>query len=127
MERRHVSLTTETARGIPGLKEAGVPAVFCDAVRVDLTECTLLYVSGRLSTDPDGKVTGSTMRDQTRGVLEGIKRIVEREGGAMDDIVRVRVFVATIDPSTPSHARRTIPWITGWLATTTIRSAMSAG
>ena len=45
MERRHVSLTTETGRGIPGLKEAGVPAVFCDAVGVDLGECTLLYIS----------------------------------------------------------------------------------
>jgi enamine deaminase RidA (YjgF/YER057c/UK114 family) len=67
-----------------------VPAVFCDAVRVDLGECTLLYISGRLSTDADGKVTGSTMGEQSRGVLDGIKRIVEHEGGTMDDIVRSR-------------------------------------
>src|SRR5262245_21618379 len=98
MQRRHVSLTTEQGRGIPGLKEVGLPAVFCDAVRVDLSECTLLYISGRLSTDAEGKVSGATMREQTRGVLEGIKRIVEREGGTMDDIVRVRVFVSAIDP-----------------------------
>jgi enamine deaminase RidA (YjgF/YER057c/UK114 family) len=37
------------------------------------------------------------MKEQTRGVLEGIKQIIEREGGTMDDIVRVRVFVAAID------------------------------
>jgi enamine deaminase RidA (YjgF/YER057c/UK114 family) len=122
MERRHVSLTTETARGIPGLKEAGVPAVFCDAVRVDLSECTLLYISGRLSTDADGAVTGSTMREQTRGVLEGIKRIVEREGGTMDDVVRVRVFVAAIDPAALKeiHGVRSEYWTPGRYPSSTL-------
>ena len=70
MQRRHVSLATEKGRGIPGLEAAGVPAVFCDAVRVDLGECTLLYVSGRLSTDADGQIAGRTMGEQTRNVLE---------------------------------------------------------
>ena len=122
MERRHVSLTTETGRGIPGLKEAGVPAVFCDAVRVDLAECTLLYISGRLSTDADGRVTGSTMAEQTRGVLEGIKGIVERAGGTMDDIVRVRVFVATIDPDALKqiHGVRSEYWTPGRYPSSTL-------
>jgi enamine deaminase RidA (YjgF/YER057c/UK114 family) len=122
MERRHVSLTTEAGRGIPGLKEAGVPAVFCDGVAVDLGECTLLYVSGRLSTDAEGKVTGSTMREQTRGVLEGIKRVVEREGGTMGDIVRVRVFVAAIDPDALKqiHGVRSEYWTPGGYPSSTL-------
>jgi len=122
MERRHVSLTTERGRGIPGLEEAGVPAVFCDAVRVDLSECTLLYVSGRLSTDAGGKVTGATMREQTRGVLEGIKQLVEREGGTMDDIVRVRVFVAAIDPDAlrQIHGVRSEYWTPGRYPSSTL-------
>jgi 2-iminobutanoate/2-iminopropanoate deaminase len=122
MKRSHVSLTTEQGRGIPGLAEAGVPAVFCDAVRVDLGECTLLYISGRLSTDAAGQVTGATMADQTRGVLDGIKRIVEREGGTMDDIVRVRVFVADIDPAAlrEIHGIRSGYWTPGRYPSSTL-------
>ena len=122
MKRSHVSLTTEKGRGIPGLEAAGVPAVFCDAVRIDLAECALLYISGRLSTDAAGKVTGATMADQTRGVLEGIKRIVEREGGTMDDIVRVRVFVAEIDPAAlrEIHGIRSGYWTPGRYPSSTL-------
>jgi 2-iminobutanoate/2-iminopropanoate deaminase len=122
MERSYISLTTDRARGIPGLKDAGVPAVFCDAVRVDLTECTLLYISGRLSTDASGAVAGGTMGEQTRGVLDGIKRVVEREGGTMDDIVRVRVFVAAIDPDAlrQIHGVRSEYWTPGRYPSSTL-------
>jgi 2-iminobutanoate/2-iminopropanoate deaminase len=122
MERSYVSLTTDTARGIPGLKAAGVPAVFCDAVRVDLAECTLLYISGRLSIGADGQVVGTTIGEQTRGVLDGIKRVLEREGGTMDDIVRVRVFVAVIDPDAlrQVHAVRSEYWTPGRYPSSTL-------
>jgi enamine deaminase RidA (YjgF/YER057c/UK114 family) len=122
MERSYVSLTTDRARGIPGLKDAGVPAVFCDAVRVDLTECTMLYISGRLSTDAGGAVVGASIGEQTRGVLDGIKRVLEREGGAMDDIVRVRVFVATIDPDSlrQVHGVRSEYWTPGRYPSSTL-------
>jgi enamine deaminase RidA (YjgF/YER057c/UK114 family) len=55
------------------------------------------------------------MREQTRGVLDGIKRIVDREGGTMDDIVRVRVFVAAIDPDALKqiHGVRSEYWTPG--------------
>ena len=38
-----------------------------------------------------------TMGEQTRQVLENIKAVLEREGGTMDDIVRVRVYVTHLD------------------------------
>jgi enamine deaminase RidA (YjgF/YER057c/UK114 family) len=71
--------------------------VFSDAVRVDIPGCALLYISGKVGTDDTGKVVGRTIREQTERVLTSIKAIVEREGGTMDDIVRVRVYVTELD------------------------------
>jgi enamine deaminase RidA (YjgF/YER057c/UK114 family) len=38
------------------------------------------------------------MGEQTRQVLENVKRVVEHEGGTLDDVVRVRVYVTRLDP-----------------------------
>jgi enamine deaminase RidA (YjgF/YER057c/UK114 family) len=75
-----------------------VPAVFCDAVRVELAECVLLSVSGMMALDERFQVVGRTMGEQTRQVLENVKRVVEHEGGTLDDVVRVRVYVTRLDP-----------------------------
>jgi 2-iminobutanoate/2-iminopropanoate deaminase len=75
-----------------------VPAVFSDAVRVELPGCSLLFISGKVATDAQGQTAGRTMKEQTRHVLDSIKAVLEREGGTMDDIVRVRVYVTQLDP-----------------------------
>jgi enamine deaminase RidA (YjgF/YER057c/UK114 family) len=75
-----------------------VPAVFCDAVRVELAECVLLHVSGMMALDERFQIVGRTMGEQTRQVLENIRRVVEHEGGTLDDVVRVRVYVTRLDP-----------------------------
>jgi len=100
MKRRVVDLARENSRGIEALKEGGVTAVFADAVRVDLADCALLFISGVIGTDETGRVVGPTMREQTRQVLEKIKAVLEREGGRFDDVVRVRVYVTHLDPPT---------------------------
>jgi 2-iminobutanoate/2-iminopropanoate deaminase len=100
MERTFINLAKDRSRGIEALKGTGVPAVFSDAVRVRLKECDLLFVSGKLGTDESGKLVGRTVREQTRQVLENIKAVVEREGGTLDDIVRVRVYVTQLDGET---------------------------
>lgn len=97
MKRTHVSLSRDPSRRIGALAEKGVPAAFCDAVRVETSDCVFLYISGATPIDDDGKLVGATMKEQTRQVLERIKRVVEHEGGGMDDIVRVRVFVTELN------------------------------
>jgi 2-iminobutanoate/2-iminopropanoate deaminase len=97
MERTHIDLAKDRARGILALQGTSVPAVFCDAVRVQLGECAMLFISGKVGVDADGKLAGRTMREQTRQVLENLKAVVEREGGTMDDIVRVRVYATQVD------------------------------
>ena len=96
MEKTVIGLAAEKARGIDALKGSNVPAVFSDAVRIQLADCALLYLSGKLGVDAEGRM-GRTIREQTRQILENVKAIMTREGGTMDDIVRVRVYVTHID------------------------------
>jgi enamine deaminase RidA (YjgF/YER057c/UK114 family) len=124
MERTYIDLAKEKARGIPALQGTGVPAVFCDAVRVQLEECAMLFVSGKLGVDADGKLAGRTMREQTRQVLDNIKAVLAREGGTMDDIVRVRVYATQIDAASlrDIHEVRAQYWTEGrYPASTLVR------
>lgn len=100
MRRTSVMLARDPSHGIPALKGTAVPAVFCDAVRVDLGSCVMLYVSGKLGTDDSGVVVGRTMREQTERVLENIQRVLAHEGATLDDVVRVRVYVTQLDAAT---------------------------
>jgi enamine deaminase RidA (YjgF/YER057c/UK114 family) len=97
VKRASINLAQDRSRGIDALKGAGVPAVFSDAVRVQLPDCAWLFISGVIGTDESGKVVGRTMREQTRQVLEKIKAVLAHEGATMDDIVRVRVYVTQLD------------------------------
>ena len=96
MEKTVIDLASDKGRGIAALTGSSVPAVFSDAVRIQLGECALLFISGKLGVDAEGRM-GRTIREQTRQILENIKAIVTREGGTMDDVVRVRVYVTQID------------------------------
>lgn len=54
----------------------------------------ILYVSGILALDNDGKVIGAgDATQQTRVVLETIKSIVEAAGGSMADITFNQIFL----------------------------------
>ena len=97
MKRTVINLAKETSRGIDALTGSSVPAVFSDAVRVQLGDCALLYISGVVAIDEHGRLAGRTMAEQTRQCLENIKRLLEHEGGTFDDIVRVRVYVTECD------------------------------
>ena len=97
MQRTQVDLARERSRGIDALKGTDVPAVYSDAVRVDLPDCSLLYISGMIGVNEEGKVVDRTIKGQTRQVLENIKRVLDHEGASFDDVVRVRVYVTQID------------------------------
>lgn len=124
MQRTHIDLASERGRGIEALKGSSVPAVFCDAVRVQLAECALLFISGKLGVKADGTLAGRTMREQTQQILENIREVLRREGGTMDDIVRVRVYVTQIDSASlrDIHDVRSRFWTQGrYPASTLVR------
>ena len=124
MKKTHIDHATDRGRGIDALKGSNVPAVFCDAVKVQLSECVMLFVSGKVGVRPDGTLAGRTMREQTQQTLENIREVLRREGGTMDDIVRVRVYVTQVDSASlrDIHDVRSKFWTEGkYPASTLVR------
>jgi enamine deaminase RidA (YjgF/YER057c/UK114 family) len=123
VQKTVIDLASEKGRGIPALSGSSVPAVFSDAVRIQLGECTLLYLSGKIGVDAQGRM-GRTIREQTKQILENLKALMTREGGTMDDIVRVRVYVTQIDAESlrDVHDVRSSYWTPGnYPASTLVR------
>jgi 2-iminobutanoate/2-iminopropanoate deaminase len=57
----------------------------------------LLFVSGMTPWDPaTGKIERGTIAEQTRLVLENIRRIVTEAGGSLSDTVSCRVYLANL-------------------------------
>jgi enamine deaminase RidA (YjgF/YER057c/UK114 family) len=120
----HIDLAKDRGRGIEALRGSNVPAVFCDAVRVQLAECVMLFISGKIGVTPDGALAGRTMREQTHQTLENIREVLQREGATMDDIVRVRVYVTQVDSASlrDIHDVRSKFWTAGkYPASTLVR------
>lgn len=123
VNKTHIDLAKDRGRGIDALKGSNVPAVFCDAVKVQLKDCVMLFISGKLGVKADGSL-GRTIREQTQQVLENIRELLEREGATMDDIVRVRVYVTQIDAASlrDIHDVRSKFWTAGkYPASTLVR------
>lgn len=57
----------------------------------------LLWISGQVALDKDGKLVGEgDLRAQAVQVLENIKAILEHSHATMDDVVKVTVYVTDI-------------------------------
>ena len=58
----------------------------------------LVFISGQVAQDAEGKLVGKgDFEAQVRAVFDSIKRLVEEAGGTMDDIVKITTFVTTLD------------------------------
>ena len=85
-----------THRAIPGCPPALGP--YSLAVQ---TASPLLFVSGMTPWDPaTGKITRGNITDQTRLVLENIKRVIEGAGARMENTVSCRVYLGNLTPKT---------------------------
>jgi 2-iminobutanoate/2-iminopropanoate deaminase len=64
-------------------------------------EGKFLFVSGQIPFDvAAGKVVRATIGEQTRIVLENLKRLVEASGSSLDQIVSCRVYLQPLNPET---------------------------
>jgi 2-iminobutanoate/2-iminopropanoate deaminase len=77
------------------IEELG-PAIshYTDAVRFG----GLLYISGLVSWDKDGKVVGKgDAAEQTRRIFAAMKRIMDEVGAGFDDVLKVTVFLRNME------------------------------
>lgn len=68
------------------------------------SQCTrvgnTLYIAGQVAWDKSGNVVGAAdVVAQATRCFEGIKALVEAAGGAMDDVVKVNMFLVRITDS----------------------------
>ena len=55
-----------------------------------------LYVAGQQGPDSNGKVTGTDITVQTTNAIAAVKKVVEKAGFQMTDIVSVTVYVSDV-------------------------------
>lgn len=93
-ERPARSTTRPTPPRVEYLKsDPARPAPFSDAVRVG----HMLYLTGQLGTDgPSGLVSGG-IKAETKQTMENIRRILERNGSSLDQVVKCTVMLADIN------------------------------
>jgi len=83
-----------THRTIPGCPPALGP--YSLAVQ---SSGPLLFVSGMTPWDPEtGKIERGTIAEQTRLVLENIRRVVEGSGARLESTVSCRVYLSNLTP-----------------------------
>lgn len=56
-----------------------------------------LYVAGQQGPDEHGKVTGTDIALQTTNAIAAVKRVVEKAGFQMSDIVSVTVYITDLN------------------------------
>jgi reactive intermediate/imine deaminase len=69
---------------------------YSHSVRVETGEATWIYVSGQVALDAEGNlVAPNDLRGQTEQVFENLTAILEANGAAWDDVVKITTFVTT--------------------------------
>jgi len=75
-------------------KKAPPPGNYSQARAIDLGNCKVVYTAGQTGNIPEtDEVIEGGIGPQTRQALENIKGIIEDAGGALEDIVKVTVFM----------------------------------
>jgi 2-iminobutanoate/2-iminopropanoate deaminase len=93
---QHVPVSGDPSQGIDALKKQAASVAYSDCVRVDLPDHSLLYISGKMGAK-DGVLAGRTMVEQARQVMENLKAVLVKQGGTLENIVRLRIYVTQID------------------------------
>jgi enamine deaminase RidA (YjgF/YER057c/UK114 family) len=80
---------------IPFGRAMGMKVAFCNAISVDLSEVKrLIWVSGQIALDEDGKLIGKGDIDtQTEQCIKKVEAALKKLGASLDDVVQVTVFV----------------------------------
>lgn len=66
---------------------------FREAVQID----KVVYFSGQLAFDADGRISGETIEAQTHACLDNIQNVLERCGLGLDDVFKVNAWLVNVD------------------------------
>lgn len=75
-------------------KELPKPVGYSQAVRVG----NFLFISGQISEDSKGEIVGKgNFEKQARQVFENLRAAVNAEGGSLEDIVKITVYLTDMN------------------------------
>jgi reactive intermediate/imine deaminase len=63
---------------------------------VEVTSGRLVYISGQVGLDRDGKLAGGDIRSQTRQVFENIRAALAAVGGTVGDVVKLTTYLLDV-------------------------------
>ena len=70
---------------------------YSQGLKVDIGTKSMVFVSGQLAMDADGvPIAANDISTQTRYIFENIKTILKEAGAALEDIVKVQIFLTDI-------------------------------
>jgi 2-iminobutanoate/2-iminopropanoate deaminase len=74
------------------------PKGFSQAVQVDLGTCKMLLISGQVALDQQGNLVGkANFAGQATQVFNNIKNIIEAQGGKINDLVKISIYLTDIN------------------------------
>jgi 2-iminobutanoate/2-iminopropanoate deaminase len=85
---------------------------FSQAMRVDVGNGSLLFISGQVAVDASGDVVGNgDMARQTEQVFENLRAILTSEGATLADVAKLTVFVTDMSqrPAVSAVRKRYFP------------------
>jgi 2-iminobutanoate/2-iminopropanoate deaminase len=69
---------------------------YSHGIAIDVGESKLIFVTGQIPVDRDGKLVSDDVGEQTRFVFERIVDILADGGSSMKDVVKAQIFVTNI-------------------------------
>jgi 2-iminobutanoate/2-iminopropanoate deaminase len=85
------------ARSNPDTVSRPVAGGYSQAVRAELGDATMVFVSGQLPTDVTGSLVGvGDVRAQARQVFENLRAILSANGATFADVVKIDTFVTDL-------------------------------
>lgn len=87
---------TSVTRGDPADLKNVRACIYHHFIRVD-NPSSLIFLSGQLSRDPDGRLVGrGDMAEQTRQAIRNMDTVLKAAGGTLEDIVSIVVYTTDI-------------------------------
>lgn len=73
-------------------------STYSHAVRVETDEGALIFVSGQIAQDEEGRFVGvGSLRAQTEQVFENLSRILAANGATFEHVVKIQTYLTTLD------------------------------
>lgn len=83
-------------------------ANFSDSAVVPTSEYSTIYIAGQVGNPPNGplKVTAETFEEEARLCFDNIRRVLEKAGASMRDVVRITAYLTRLSDLAVYHRIR---------------------